>query len=62
MEPLRTPLGGGGVVLHFTKNHYFHIKMGYGRGTNNYAKILSMKLLLLYAMEKYILIFKYLVI
>jgi ribonuclease HI len=43
---------GGGAVLHLTENHCFHIKMGMGRGTNNYAELLALKLLLLFSREK----------
>ena len=40
---------GGGASLHLSENHFFHLKMGLGRGTNNYAELLSLKLLLLFA-------------
>lgn len=41
---------GGGVVLFLNSHHSFHIKMGLGGGTNNFAK-LALKLLL-FAREK----------
>jgi ribonuclease HI len=43
---------GGGFVLHLSENHSFHIKLGLGQGTNNYAELLTLKLLLLFAKEK----------
>ena len=43
---------GGGVVLHFSENHCFHLKMGLGIGTNNYVELLALKLLLLFSREK----------
>jgi len=52
MELLRSSHVGGGVVLHLAGNHCFHIKMGMGRVTNNYAELLVLKLLLLFSKEK----------
>jgi ribonuclease HI len=43
---------GGGVVLHLSNNHSFHLKMGLGRGTNNYVELMALKLLLLFTREK----------
>ena len=43
---------GGGATLHLTQNHHLQIQMGHGDGTNNYAKLLSLKLLLQFALEK----------
>lgn len=43
---------GGDVVLFFSESHYCKIKMGLGLGTNNYAKLVSLKLLLLFAKER----------
>lgn len=42
----------GGVVLHLLVSHVFHIKMGLGPGTNNYAELMALKLLLTFAGEK----------
>jgi len=39
-------------LLHLLENHFFHLKMGLGRGINNYAKLLFLKFLLLFAKEK----------
>lgn len=37
---------GGGVVLHVSASHSFNLKMGLGLGTNNYAELIALKLLL----------------
>jgi len=41
---------GGGALLHLSKNH--SLKMELGKGANNFAELMSMKLLLLFAREK----------
>jgi hypothetical protein len=41
-----------GALHHLSKNHFFHIKMGLGRGTNNYDELVMLKLLLTFAREK----------
>ena len=43
---------GGGAVLHLSQQHFFHFQMGLGEGTNNFAELLSLKLLLQFALEK----------
>jgi len=43
---------GGGVVLHLSDSHSFILSMGLGEGSNNYAEIMSLKLLLIFALEK----------
>jgi len=43
---------GGGAVLHLNESHHFTLSMGLGAGTNNYAELLSLKLLLIFALEK----------
>lgn len=43
---------GGGVVLFLKENHSFKVQSTIGRGTNNYAKLLNLKLLLLFVVEK----------
>jgi len=45
-------LCGGGAVLFLSDNHYFKIAIGLGEGSNNYAEILSLKLLLAFATEQ----------
>jgi len=45
-------LCGGGALLFLTENHYFKISIGLGEGSNNYAEILSLKLLLVFAIEQ----------
>jgi len=39
-------------VLYMFDSHFFTITMGLGAGTNNYAEIMSIKLLLIFAFEK----------
>jgi hypothetical protein len=48
----RNHLCGGGFVLHLSEILSFHIKLGLGQGTNNYADLLTLKLELLFAKEK----------
>jgi hypothetical protein len=43
---------GGGAVLFLSNTHLFRLKMGLGPGTNNFAELMSLKLLLLFALEK----------
>lgn len=43
---------GGGGVLYKTESHYFHLVAGLGRGSNNYAELMSLKLLMLFALEQ----------
>jgi ribonuclease HI len=43
---------GGGAVLYLSDNHFFKIKMGLGQGTNNYAELMALKLLLQFSGEK----------
>jgi len=43
---------GGGAVLYLSDSHSFTISMGLGEGSNNFAELLSLKLLLLFALEK----------
>ena len=43
---------GGGVVLFLTESHFFVLSMGLGGGTNNFAELMSLKLLLMFAVEK----------
>jgi len=45
-------LCGGGALLYLSEGHYFRIAIGLGEGTNNLAEILSLKLLLVFAIEK----------
>ena len=42
---------GGGAVLFFTDSHFFVMSLGLGGGTNNFAELLSLKLLLMFALE-----------
>lgn len=44
-------LCGGGEVLHKYDAHYFHFSAGLGRGTNNYAELMTLRLLLLFSLE-----------
>ena len=43
---------GGGACLYLNLNHYFQISLGLGTGTNNYAKLMTLKLLLCFAIER----------
>ena len=43
---------GGGAILHLSENHFYVLSMGVGGGTNNYAELKSLKLLLMFALEK----------
>jgi ribonuclease HI len=43
---------GGGGCLYLSTTHYFLLKSGLGAGTNNYAELLALKLLLLFVVEK----------
>ena len=42
----------GGALLFLTDSHFFIITMGLGVGTNNFAELMSLKLLLIFATEK----------
>ena len=39
-------------MLFMSHSHYFKIKMGLGNGTNNFAELMALKLLLCYANER----------
>ena len=43
---------GGGAILHLVENHSFELIAGLGEGSNDHAKLLSLKLLLIFAVEK----------
>ena len=43
---------GGGATLYLNPNHYFKISMGLGFGTNNYVELMTLKLLLCFAIER----------
>ena len=45
-------LCGGGAILYLSDSHFYTLTMGMGAGTNNFAEILSLKLLLIFAVEK----------
>ena len=45
-------LCGGGTVLHLSESHFFVMSMGLGGGTNNFAELMSLKLLLMFPIEK----------
>ena len=42
----------GGGVLFKTESHSFFFSVGLGRGTNNFAELMSLRLLLLFALEQ----------
>ena len=41
----------GGATLFLNPTHHFQISMGLGSGTNNYAELMALKLLLCFAIE-----------
>jgi len=43
---------GGGGILYLSDSHYFIMTAGLGEGSNNFAEIMSLKLLLIFAIEK----------
>ena len=43
---------GGGALLYLSKTHFFEMIVGLGEGSNNFAEIMSLKLLLVLAAEK----------
>ena len=43
---------GGGGCLFLSPTHSFHISTGLGRGSNNFAELMALKLLLLFVVEK----------
>ena len=43
---------GGGACLFLNQSHYFQISLGLGVGTNNYAELMTLKLLLCFAIER----------
>jgi hypothetical protein len=43
---------GGGVTLYLNDTHIFNLKIGLGYATNNYAELSSLKLLILFTVEK----------
>jgi ribonuclease HI len=45
-------LCGGGGLLYLSHSHYFIMTFGIGPGTNNFAELLSLKLLIVFAIEK----------
>ncbi len=41
------------MALHFLSDtHFFEITLGLGEGNNNFAELMSLKLLLIFTMEK----------
>jgi len=45
-------LCGGGALLYLTDSHYFEISSCLGEGSNNFAEMMSIKMLLSFAYEK----------
>ena len=43
---------GGGGVLFKSEAHFFHFSARFGRGSNNYAELMALRLLLLFALEQ----------
>ena len=42
----------GGAMLYLTESHFFVMSLGLGGGTNNFAELMSLKLQLMFALEK----------
>ena len=43
---------GGGGVLFKSEDHFYHFSAGLGRGSNNFAELMALRLLLLFALEQ----------
>jgi ribonuclease HI len=43
---------GGGGILYLSDSHYYSMTFGFGTGTNNFAELMSLKLLIAFAIEK----------
>jgi ribonuclease HI len=43
---------GGGGILYLSESHYYSMTFGFGTGTNNYVELMSLKLLIAFAIEK----------
>jgi ribonuclease HI len=43
---------GGGGILYLSDSHHFSMTFGLGMGTNNFAELMSLKLLIAFAIEK----------
>lgn len=41
-----------GGLSFLSEDHFFHAKLGMGRGTNNLAELLALKAVLVYALDK----------
>ena len=44
---------GGGGCLYLSKSHSFHLSSGLGRGSNNFAELMALKILILFALEQH---------
>ena len=42
----------GGAILHLNDNNHYQLRLGLGPGTNNYAKLQCLRLLMAFAWEK----------
>ena len=45
-------LCGGGALLFLSDTHFFELTFGLGEGTNNFVEFVSLKLLLIFAIEQ----------
>ena len=43
---------GGGALLYLSVSHFFELSVGLGEGLNNFVELLSLKILLLFTVEK----------
>jgi len=46
------PTHGGRFVLHLNENHNFHVNMGLGQGSKNWAKVHACRALITFLVEK----------
>jgi len=42
---------GGGIIFHISASHFYHIKLGLGEGTNNFAELITLRHLLHFALS-----------
>ena len=49
---MATQLVVGGCILHISEIHHYTYRVGLGMGTNNFAEVMALKLLVHFAVEK----------
>ena len=48
----RNNVCGGGEILFLSEHHFFELMVRLGEGRNNFAELLSLKIILIFATEK----------